>query len=154
MRFNKSKNNSVIDLRKDFLDEEDLSFLFYAADATILPYTVTSSSGVMIDGLAHGVTFVASDLGFFREFSSKGLGITVKRRPDAFANGLRTLAKDYDTYVREVNQFKEKLKWDLIATQHSALYEHVLNAKMAIVIRTLNSKVTFESDHTNNHKRI
>ncbi|HET7148461.1 MAG TPA: hypothetical protein VFI73_08190 [Candidatus Nitrosopolaris sp.] len=73
LRFNKSKNNSVIDLRKDFLDEEDLSFLFYAADATILPYTVTSSSGVMIDGLAHGVTFVASDLGFFREFSSKGL---------------------------------------------------------------------------------
>ena len=36
-----SKNNSVINLRKDFLDEEDLSFLFYAADATIPPYTVT-----------------------------------------------------------------------------------------------------------------
>ncbi|HET7148924.1 MAG TPA: glycosyltransferase family 4 protein [Candidatus Nitrosopolaris sp.] len=154
LRFNKSINNSVIDLRKDFLDEEDLSFLFYAVDATILPYTVTSSSGVMIDGLAHGLPFVASDLGFFREFSSKGLGITVKRKPDAFANGLRTLAKDYDTYVREVNKFKEKLKWDLIATQHSALYENVLNAKKAIVIRTLNSKVTVEADHTNNQKRI
>lgn len=154
LRFNKSINNSVIDLRKDFLDEKDLSFLFYAADVTILPYTVTSSSGVMIDGLAHGLPFVASDLGLFREFSSKGLGITVKRKPDAFANGLRTLAKDYDTYVREVNKFKEKLKWDLIATQHSALYENVLNAKKAIVIRTLNSKVAVEVDHTNNHKRI
>jgi len=154
LRFNKSKNNSVIDLQKDFLDEESLSFLFYAADATILPYTVTSSSGVMFDGLAHGLPFVATDLGFFKEFSSKGLGITVKRRPDAFANGLRTLAKDYDTYVREVNQFKEKLKWDLIAIQHSTLYEHVLNAKKAIVMRTPNSKVTVEADHTNNHKRI
>ncbi|HET7148460.1 MAG TPA: hypothetical protein VFI73_08185 [Candidatus Nitrosopolaris sp.] len=42
----------------------------------------------------------------------------------------------------------------MIATQHSALYENVLNAKKAIVIRTLNSKVTVEADHTNNHKRI
>ena len=90
---------------------------------------------------------------FFRIFSSKGLGITVKRKPDAFANGLRTLAKDYDTYVREVNKFKEKLKWDLIATQHSTLYE-LLKAKKAIVIRTPNSKVTVEANHTNNHKRI
>ena len=154
LRFNNSKNNSVIDLQKDFLDEEDLSFLFYAADATILPYTVTSSSGVMFDGLAHGLPFVASDLGFFKEFSSKGLGITVKRKPEAFANGLTTLANDYDTYVREVNKFKEKLKWDLIATQHSTLYEQVLKAKRAIVIRTPNSKATVEADHTNTQKRI
>jgi hypothetical protein len=68
--------------------------LFYAADATILPYTVTSSSGVMFDGLVHGLPFVATDLDFFKEFSSKGLGITVKRKPDAFANGLVTLGKE------------------------------------------------------------
>ena len=108
----------------------------------------------MFDGLAHGLPFVASDLGFFREFSSKGLGITVKRKPDAFANGLTTLANDYDTYVREVNKFKEKLKWDLIATQHSTLHEQVLKAKRAIVIRTPNSKATVEADHTNTQKRI
>lgn len=100
LRFHNSKNNPVIDLQKGFLDEQDLSFLFYAADATILHYTVSSSSGVMLDGLAHGLPFVASDLGFFREFSSKGLGITVKRKPDVFANGRRILANDYDTYVR------------------------------------------------------
>ena len=41
------------------------------------------------------------------------MGQYVKRKPDAFANGLRTLAKDYDRYVREIfNKFKEKLKWD------------------------------------------
>jgi hypothetical protein len=82
------------------------------------------------------------------------LGITVKRKPDAFANGLVTIAKDYDTYVREVNKFKEKLKWDLIATQHSTLYEHVLKAKKVIVMRTPNSKATVETDQTNTQKRI
>lgn len=148
LRFNNSKDNSIIDLRKDFLDEEELSFLFYSADAVILPYTVSSSSGVMVDGLAHGLPFVASNLGFFREFSSKGLGITVKRRPDAFAKGLRTLANDYDAYVREVNKFKEKLKWDLIARQHFVLYQQVLNTKKAISIRASNSKVTVDADNT------
>ena len=152
MRFNNSKDNSIIDLQKDFLDEEDLSLLFYSADAVMLPYTVSSSSGVMVDALAHGLPFVASNLGFFREFSSKGLGITVKRRPDAFANGLRTLANDYDAYVREVNKFKDKLKWDLIARQHSILYQHVLNTKKAIAIRTPNSKVTVEADNTTHKK--
>ena len=42
----------------------------------------------------------------------------------------------------------------LIATQHSTLYEHVLNAKKAIVIRTPNSKATVEADHTINHNWI
>lgn len=38
-----NKNDSIIELHRDFLDEADLSFLFYA-DATIHPYTVCSSS--------------------------------------------------------------------------------------------------------------
>jgi len=40
----------------------------YAADALILPYKVSSGSGVMFDGLAHGLPFVATDLGFLRIF--------------------------------------------------------------------------------------
>ena len=122
-------NNSIIDLQKEFLDDEDLSFLFYAADATILPYTVCSASGVMFDGLVHGLPFVASDLPFFREFASKGLGVAVKRRPDAFADGLSTLARDYKTYSKRVNNFKEQLKWDEIAAQHALVYQRVLNKR-------------------------
>jgi glycosyltransferase involved in cell wall biosynthesis len=123
------RNDRVIDLRKDLLEEEELSYLFYASDATILPYTVSSASGVMFDGLAHGLPFVATDLPFFKEFSSEGLGITVKRKPDEFVDGLGTLAKDYDIYVKKVNSFREKLKWDVIARQHALLYEEVLHVK-------------------------
>jgi hypothetical protein len=49
----------------------------------------------MFDGFAHGLPFVASDLGFFREFSSKG-SIIVKRDPVAFAYALKALEKDYE----------------------------------------------------------
>jgi len=123
------RNDRVIDIRKGLLEEEEISYLFYASDATILPYTVSSASGVMFDGLAHGLPFVATDLPFFKEFSSEGLGITVERKPDGFVDGLVTLAKDYDVYVKKVNSFREKLKWDAIARQHALLYEQVLNVK-------------------------
>ncbi len=124
------RNESVVNLQKDFLDEEELSCLFYAADATILPYRVSSASGVMFDGLAHGLPFVASDLPFFKEFSSKGLGITVKRKPEAFAEGLKTLAKGYDAYTMNVNNFRENLKWDVIAAQHALLYQRALRTEV------------------------
>lgn len=92
LRFNK-RGQSLVDLQMDFIAEEDLSFLFYAADPTILPYKVCSGSGVIFDGLAHDLPFVASDFGFFREFSSKGLSITVKRDPAAFAYALKVFLR-------------------------------------------------------------
>jgi glycosyltransferase involved in cell wall biosynthesis len=127
LRFNKQTPN-LVDLQRDFMTDEDLSFLFYAADATILPYKVCSGSGVMFDGLAHDLPFVASNLGFFREFSSEGLGITVKRSPIAFADALEALDEDYEAYSQRVQHFKEKLKWNIVAGQHAALYRRIITS--------------------------
>ena len=68
-----------IDLQRDYLSDTDLSLLFYASDVVLLPYKVSSGSGVMFDALAHGLPFIATDIEFFKEFARKGLGITVKR---------------------------------------------------------------------------
>ncbi len=65
---NNNKNN-IIDLQRGLLSEEELSMLFYAADVVILPYKVTAGSGVMFDALAHGLPFIATNLGFFKEFA-------------------------------------------------------------------------------------
>jgi glycosyltransferase involved in cell wall biosynthesis len=123
------KTDNIVCLQKGFLSDEELSLLLYAADALILPYKVSSGSGVMFDGLAHGLPFVATDLGFFKEFSSKGLGITVKRKPAAFANALRALDKYYEEYLQRVSIFKEKLKWKIVAEQHASLYRCVINGR-------------------------
>ncbi len=122
------RNNRIVNLNKDVLEEGELSTLIYASDATLLPYRVSSGSGVMFDGIAHGVPFVASDLPFFKEFSSMGLGVTVKRKPDAFAEGLVMLDKEYKAYADRVNKFKEKLRWDVVAKRHLLLYNRVLCA--------------------------
>ncbi|MFZ0515027.1 MAG: glycosyl transferase, partial [Candidatus Nitrosopolaris sp.] len=116
-------NNSIIILQNGFLSEFDLSILFYASDAIILPYKVSSASGVMFDGLAHGLPFVATDLEFFREFSAKGLGITVRRNPDAFSKGLVGLSSNYAGYRESVGIFKKKLSWNAVAIQHANLYK-------------------------------
>jgi glycosyltransferase involved in cell wall biosynthesis len=132
---NLNKGSNIIDLQRGLLSEEDLSMLFYAADAVILPYKITSNSAVMFDALAHGLPFVATNLEFFNEFSRMGLGISVKRNPSDFSEGLKILHKKYFKYSSAVEQFKYKLKWNHIAKQHIELYHSV--SKKEIPVRGL-----------------
>ena len=116
-------NNKIIDLQRDFLKEEDFSLLLYASDVVLLPYKVTAGSGVMFDALAHGLPFIATNLGFFKEFAAQGLGITVKRDPHEFSNGIKNLDRNYSSYTESINSFKQKLKWDFVASQHASIYQ-------------------------------
>jgi glycosyltransferase involved in cell wall biosynthesis len=113
---------SIIDLERGFLSEKELSLLFYASDVLLLPYKVTAGSGVMFDGLAHGIPFVASNLGFFQEFAEMGLGIISKRDPAAFSKAIVKIGTNYEYFKRNVDEFSPKLKWDFIAEQHKAIY--------------------------------
>ena len=49
------EHSKIINLDMDFLNDTELSILFHAADAVLLPYKVSSGSGVMFDALAHGL---------------------------------------------------------------------------------------------------
>jgi glycosyltransferase involved in cell wall biosynthesis len=134
-RRNKKGNNDdntttkVIDLQKGFLSEEELSMLFYASDVVVLPYKITSGSGVMFDALSHTVPFVASDLDFFKEFEEMGLGITAKRDPVSFARAIDNLGKMYDKYSRAVDNFRQQLRWEYIANQHIEIYDRAIREK-------------------------
>ena len=123
---------NILDLQRGFLSEEELSILFYASDVAILPYKVTAGSGVMFDALAHGLPFIATDLEFFREFGAQGLGITVKRNPHAFSKGIKKLDRNYFKYVETVDAFKQKLKWNFVARQHSQLYYSIIDKKRSL----------------------
>ena len=117
----------IIDLKRGFLDEKELSLLFYASDVLLLPYKVTAGSGVMFDGIAHGLPFVSSDLRFFKEFAAMGLGIASKRDPRKFAKAIIKLDSDYGNFAKRVNEFAQKLKWDYVAQQHLDIYRSVSN---------------------------
>jgi glycosyltransferase involved in cell wall biosynthesis len=123
----------IIDLKLNFLSDEYLSLLFSSADAVLLPYTVCSGSGVMFDALAHGLPFVASNLGFFKEFSNKGLGITVSRNGTAFAKALEKLDTYYDFYKNAVDKFRWNISWTKIAEEHSNVYKQILERDATII---------------------
>jgi glycosyltransferase involved in cell wall biosynthesis len=118
-------NSGVIELHEGFLTEEKQSLLFHSADALLLPYKVSSGSGVMFDGITHHLPFVSSNIPFFREFSDMGLGISVERIPSKFSEALVKLEHDFKTYKKAVADFSKGLRWDLIADRHLLVYDSV-----------------------------
>ncbi|WP_148685675.1 glycosyltransferase family 4 protein [Candidatus Nitrosocosmicus hydrocola] len=120
------QKGKIVNLNRGFLTDKDLSMLFYACDIIVLPYTVTSGSGVMFDALAHGLPFIATDLGFFKEFANKGLGIVAKRKPNEFAKAIKKLESEYLQYTQRIEMFNSELTWDNVALQHFDLYSNVL----------------------------
>ena len=124
---NNFENKGVINLNRGFLSDGDLSLLFYCADALVLPYKVTSGSGVMYDGLAHGLPFVSSKLEFFKEFSQMKLGITANRNPVEFSNSLRELEVNYKQYKNSVLNLRKHLLWKEVAKKHILLYNSIID---------------------------
>lgn len=125
----KFDNPGVINLQRGYLNEEQLSLLFHSVDALLLPYKVTSGSGVMFDGFAHGLPFISSKIEFFKEFSEKGLGIAVGKSPSEFSNALVALEKNIGEYQKAVENFKKKLTWDENATKHILLYRSLFGTQ-------------------------
>jgi len=121
------ENEGIINLNRGFLSDEDLSLLFYCVDALILPYKVTSGSGVMYDGLAHGLPFISSKLEFFKEFSDKKLGIMANRNPAEFSNSLIKLKKNYKQYKDAVVDLRKHLLWKEVAKKHFLLYDSIVD---------------------------
>jgi hypothetical protein len=72
---------------------------------------------------------VSSDLGFFKEFSAQGLGITVKRSPQEFSKGIKKLENNYSNYVEAVDKFKDKIKWGIVAAEHASVYSSIKDSK-------------------------
>lgn len=134
------KNENVISLGKDFLSEEQLAALFSCADAVLLPYKVSSGSGIMFDGLSYSLPFVATNLGFFDEFASLGLGVTVKRSAEAFSRALLFLDEHYDKYSMRVKAFNKELSWEEVANKHAKIYRATVQKGGQKVIFHLNSK--------------
>jgi len=119
------ENDGVIDLSRGFLDDRELSSLLYSADTLILPYKVSSASGVMFDGFAHGLPFISSKIEFFKEFSDMGLGISVDRNPSDFSGALLELKGHYKKYKDAVSEFSKNLSWKEVGRKHIVLYESI-----------------------------
>jgi len=146
---------NLIGLHSEFLDEEELCALFSCADAVILPYKVSSGSGIMFDGLSYGLPFVASNLGFFNEFALLGLGITAKRTAIAFSEALLYLDKHYEEYSKRVAAIKNSISWQEVANKHAQLYRKFAKRKEQDLPYSLSTggKMLFKSQRIGDTKQ-
>jgi glycosyltransferase involved in cell wall biosynthesis len=117
----------IINLNRGYLNDKELSLLYYSVDALMLPYRVSSASGVMFSGLAHELPFISSNIEFFKEFSQLGLGICVKRKPSEFSDALLKLERDYERYKRATQIFSRNLLWEQVARKHLLLYKSIID---------------------------
>ncbi len=140
---NSKFNYQIINLNKQYLSEEELSLLFFSCDAIFLPYKVCSGSGVMYDGLGHGKPFIASDLGFFEEFSALNLGIVSKQEPLYFEKAFIDLEKNYGIFESAAKELKPKISWSAIAKQHCLIYENIMK-KQKITMEISSTKNTIQ----------
>jgi glycosyltransferase involved in cell wall biosynthesis len=134
----KFENEGVINLNRGFLSNKELSLLFYCADALLLPYKVASGSGVMYDGLAHGLPFISSKIEFFKEFSEMNLGLMVDRDPVEFSNSLINLKMNYRYYKDAVLNFRNQLLWKEVAKKHILLYDSISSRPSSPLVREIN----------------
>ena len=133
----KFENEGVINLNRGFLSETEFSLLLYCADALILPYKVASGSGVMFDGLAHGLPFISSKIEFFKEFSDMELGISVDRNPVEFSKALLKLEVDYKRYKDAVVNLRKDLLWKEVAKKHILLYNSIIDRPSSPLLREI-----------------
>lgn len=120
--------SNVISVNDKYFSDQKLSKLFFSCDAVILPYRTVSISGVLFDAFAHGLPFVASDLKFFKEFASLGLGVAVERNVQSLSKAIELLDSDYSKYKKNVERFQPKLKWSTVASNHINLYQTIQNS--------------------------
>ena len=62
----------VIDLRFDFVSDDEMAELFDKADALVFPYRAIDTSGVLMAAIARGIPVVASNIGCFAEMLNDG----------------------------------------------------------------------------------
>ncbi|BCX87652.1 1,2-diacylglycerol 3-alpha-glucosyltransferase [Methylomarinovum tepidoasis] len=112
------------------LRQETFDTILSAADVVVLPYKLTSQSGILAHCLAFGRPVVTSDTPAMRELiRQSGAGLIVAS-DDRYAEAIAELLGD-EAKARAMGEaarrfVREKLAWPLIARRHVELYEGLM----------------------------
>ncbi|MGI9434348.1 MAG: glycosyltransferase [Geminicoccaceae bacterium] len=125
----KGRLEDTVDLRFDFVSDEEMDSLFAAADFLIFPYRDIDTSGVLMAAIARAIPVVASDIGCFAEMLTDGeQGVLTKPNdPEALAAGLVALIEAPETRLA-MRSHMEALRdhtpsWQAIAKKTIQVYQ-------------------------------
>ena len=126
---------NCIQLRLDYIAEEEIDALFAEADAALFPYREIDASGVVMTAIAQGLPVIASRTGGFGELFDDGLGgaLFPSEDADALAAILTQWANEPSIVRTQRAAMHAKRQavpgWDQIAGQTIDVYTQVLSAR-------------------------
>lgn len=101
-----------------YIDDDEVALFFSASDLCILPYKDATQSGITGISFHYDLPIVASDVGGLREvIGEEGTGLMIE---DINAKGISNKIKEYfsldkSSFIKSINQFKEKASWNGLA---------------------------------------
>ncbi|MBC7332870.1 MAG: glycosyltransferase [Actinobacteria bacterium] len=129
---NESPAKDSIKFFKSKFPQEVFDTFVSSADVAVLPYKVSSQSGIMAHFLAFGIPLVTSDLKVFTEiFKESRCGLISKTDEDYVNNIVKILTDDRlrnslsEEALKRVNS---KLRWDIVAKNTVKIYEDLKNS--------------------------
>ncbi|ELY34304.1 glycosyltransferase family 4 protein [Haloferax volcanii] len=126
--------SDVINIRNEFIPNEEVGTLFSRAQVVVLPYRrgwQTGHSGTLSIAFAFGKPIITSEVGDFPELvGESGAGIVVEpESPEAIADGLiEVFSSDsaLDQMSNASSRVADRLSWEKIAEQHFEVYQNLL----------------------------
>ena len=119
--------DSRIDLRHEYVPEDELDALLGTASLVVLPYVQASQSGVGALALGRGVPTIVSDVGALDEIALDETFVVPAGDDVALARAILTHLDHDEALRRRVLEFtRSRMSWDACAVRSLEVYESVL----------------------------
>lgn len=122
--------DDLIELRTDFIPDDQVNLYFSAADMVVQPYKSATQSGVTQIGYHFNKPMLVTNVGGLSEIiPDKKIGYVVEPESVAIANALVDFFENNRKEVFELNIVEEKKKfsWENMANTFSSLYNNIKN---------------------------
>ena len=97
------------------LSSKEKEFIMKKTDILLLPYLLTSNSGVLLDGIKYCKPVVSTVLQ--QDLASLGIGIYTPRENDSFAEAILTVDNRYKELQENIRRVQPKFLWRNILPQ-------------------------------------
>lgn len=125
-----------VEMQFRFVDADELSTLYRAADVVVYPYREITTSGALMTGIGNEKAIIATDLGAFRELLTDGENALLVPYGDtnALAGAIECLLRDRELRARlaaAVAVLNRRCSWTLVGERTRECYAHLLSARPA-----------------------